>query len=267
MLLNARGAPGQEPVADGAGAGPPRPPAQRPYDVPPRLIRNWSTPYTIPKHGPKKPPDDNVVLEILIDTRGRVAHARIVKSIPFYDDIAIATVKAWIFSPALKDGKPVAVRQMTSVHFGKVIDREQVLLWDEFVAPSPSASEPVETPASPAAPAAPDPAAPQLSVELLRLDAHGADFAEWWEKLSAEVTRNWRGPRPSEGSTSDGQFEAVVERDGSVSTARIAKRSGSADFDRAGLKALFGSPLPPLPDPYPAKRARMLIRIRSQAGP
>jgi TonB family protein len=267
MLFDASGAPGQEPVADKAGAGPPRPAAQRPYDMPPRLIRDWSTPYTIPKHGPKSPPDDNVVLEILIDTRGRVAHARIVKSIPFYDDIAIATVKAWIFSPALKGGKPVAVRQMTSVHFGKVIDRERVLLWDEFVAPSPSPPEPVEAPASPAAQAASEPGAPRLRVELLGLDAQGADFAVWLEKLSADVARNWRGPRPSEGSTSDGQFEVVVERDGSVSTARIAKRSGSADFDRAGLKALFGGPLPPLPDLYPAKRARMLIRIRSQVEP
>jgi TonB family protein len=252
--------------------------AARAYDVPPKLIRNWSTPYLRPKHGPKKPPDDNVVLEILIDTRGRVTQARVVKSIPFYDDVAIATVKAWIFSPALKDEKPVTVRQLTSVHFGKVVDRGQVLLWDEFVAPSPAPSQaadapdPLPTPASPPAslpPPATQPrplaplAGPQPRMELLSVDTQGADFAGWIEKANDTVSRNWTGPKPSEAaSASEGQFEVVVERDGSVSTARIVKRSDTAAFDRAALKVLFGTVLPRLPDTYPAPRARMLVRLR-----
>jgi TonB C terminal len=77
------------------------------------------------------------------------------------------------------------------------------------------------------------------------------------------VARNWTGPKAAElTSACDGQFEILVERDGSVSTARIVKRSDSAEFDRAGLKVLFGSALPRLPDGYPAPRARMVVGLR-----
>jgi TonB family protein len=276
--------------AQDAGGGPPASaerPASAQYDVPPRLIRNWSTSYTIPKHGPKKPPDDNVVLDILIDTKGRVTQARVVKSIPFYDDQAIASVKAWLFSPAMKNGEPVAVRQLTSIHFGKVIDREQVLLWDEQVAPSPApvkaaeasvsvpvpvAKGPEAEPAAPeisvVAPAAPTPAVLSAAagdvprIELLSLETSGADFAGWLAQFGAEVARNWRGPKPADlGPACDGHFEVVVERDGSVPSGRVVKRSANAAFDRAGLKAFFDASFPPLPKAYPSPRATMLVRL------
>jgi TonB family protein len=271
--------------------GPAAPPAadERPsaqYDVPPRLIRNWATPYTIPKKGPKRPPDDNVVLEILIDAKGRVARARVVKSIAFYDDIAIRAAKAWLFSPALKDGRPVAVRQLTSIHFGKMVSREAALLWDDLVAPSPTPSRPAESSVSASDPSATEPASPPPpespsaapgpvpsasaagalaaapGIEVLELDRKGAAFAHWLGTLAAEVSRSWRGSTHADlGSPCVGQFEIVVEADGTVSAARMVRRSGDAAFDRAALKALFGSRFSPLPEPGPPGNATILVQL------
>lgn len=297
-LAQEPGSGGPPPVVDG-------PAADRPYDVPPIFLRSWATPSVIPKHGPKTPPDDNVVLEVVIDTMGRVTHPRVVKSIPFYDDQAIAHVRGWLFSPALKDGKPVAAKQLLSVHFGRMVERDSAFQWQSAVAPSPAPSraaggsvgasppaadeggrprgrteagdralmgpqlnQPSPAPAvSPVAPPATllSPArgtAPRI--EILGLDTEGADFGDWLGRFSAELVRNWHGPTPvASPSPCGGDFEVVVERDGSVSSARIVKRSENAAFDRAALKAIFDSSIAPLPGRYPGARASLVVRLSS----
>ena len=47
-------------------------------------------------------------LEVLVDERGRVADARLSRSVhPFYDGRLLAAAKRWQYRPATKDGKPV----------------------------------------------------------------------------------------------------------------------------------------------------------------
>jgi len=47
-------------------------------------------------------------LEVVIDERGRVADARLSRSVhPFYDGRLLAAAKRWRYRPATKDGKPV----------------------------------------------------------------------------------------------------------------------------------------------------------------
>ena len=48
-----------------------------------------------------------VLLEILIDSHGRVADARVLRSIPQLDAAAIAAVRQWLFRPAIRNGRPV----------------------------------------------------------------------------------------------------------------------------------------------------------------
>ena len=60
---------------------------------------------------------DGDELEILIDPSGRVVNARVVRSIPLLDAAALQTVYQWVFSPAMKDGRPVATRAMAPVTF------------------------------------------------------------------------------------------------------------------------------------------------------
>lgn len=50
-----------------------------------------------------------VEMEAIVDTNGRVAAARVVKSIPEFDQAALDAVKQWQFQPALLNGAPVSV--------------------------------------------------------------------------------------------------------------------------------------------------------------
>jgi TonB family protein len=50
-----------------------------------------------------------ITLEVLVDTGGQVAGARIMDSIPVLDPAALAAVKKWEFTPTVIDGEPRAV--------------------------------------------------------------------------------------------------------------------------------------------------------------
>ncbi|HSN67688.1 MAG TPA: energy transducer TonB [Thermoanaerobaculia bacterium] len=59
-----------------------------------------------------------VLLEVILDSSGRVCDARVVKPLhPQLDAAALAAVKQWTFAPAQKDGKPVAARYFASVEY------------------------------------------------------------------------------------------------------------------------------------------------------
>ena len=58
-----------------------------------------------------------VVLELLIDAAGRIARARVVQSVPALDAAALEAVRKWVFSPAIKQGRPVPAAAMAPVSF------------------------------------------------------------------------------------------------------------------------------------------------------
>ena len=85
------------------------------YDQGPRPIK-----ITQPKYPPEafvKKIEGTVEVEILIDITGRVSKARVVRSIPALDEAARQTVLQWIFSPAIKNGRPVATVASAPVTF------------------------------------------------------------------------------------------------------------------------------------------------------
>jgi protein TonB len=85
------------------------------YDQGPRPIK-----ITQPKYPPEafvKKIEGTVEVEILIDSTGRVAKARVVRSIPALDAAALQTVYQWVFAPAVKGGRPVATTAMAPVTF------------------------------------------------------------------------------------------------------------------------------------------------------
>lgn len=85
------------------------------YDQAPRPIKLTKPVY--PQEAFIKKIEGVVELEILIDATGRVVHARVVRSIPQLDQAAIQTVQQWVFSPAIKKGRPVATRAHAPVTF------------------------------------------------------------------------------------------------------------------------------------------------------
>jgi periplasmic protein TonB len=85
------------------------------YDEPPRPIR--ITKPVVPQDAFVKQIQGRVEVEILIDENGRVTRARITRSIPALDQAALDCVHGWIFQPARKHGRPVAVLSIADVDF------------------------------------------------------------------------------------------------------------------------------------------------------
>jgi protein TonB len=87
-------------VLGGTGTGP-----VMDYDAAPRPIKITRPQY--PQEAFVKKVEGTVVVEILIDSAGRVVRARVIQSVPMLDAAALQTVYQWIFHPAVKHGRPV----------------------------------------------------------------------------------------------------------------------------------------------------------------
>lgn len=85
------------------------------YDQPPRLLKQTKPVY--PQEAFIKKIEGVVMLEIVIGVDGRVGRARVVRSVPQLDTAALQTVKQWLFSPAIKGGRPVATIAQAPVSF------------------------------------------------------------------------------------------------------------------------------------------------------
>jgi periplasmic protein TonB len=85
------------------------------YDQPPRPIKITKPQY--PQEAFVKKIEGTVEVEILIDASGNVTRARVVRSIPALDQAALQTVYQWRFSPAIKNGHPVATIASAPVMF------------------------------------------------------------------------------------------------------------------------------------------------------
>jgi protein TonB len=85
------------------------------YDQQPRLVKQTKPVY--PQDAFVKKIEGTVMLEILIDSTGRVARARVLNSIPALDQAAIECVKQWVFTPAIKNGRPVTTVATAPINF------------------------------------------------------------------------------------------------------------------------------------------------------
>jgi protein TonB len=81
-------------------------------------------PMQIRKVNPEYPPiaqsarvQGVVILEALIDEQGKVADARVLRSIPLLDQAAIDAVRQWEYTPTLLNGAPVPVIMTVTVQF------------------------------------------------------------------------------------------------------------------------------------------------------
>jgi protein TonB len=88
-------------VLGGTGTG-----AVMDYDSPPRPLKQTRPQY--PQEAFVKKIEGTVLVEILIDSQGRVVRARVIQSVPLLDAAALQTVYQWVFQPAVKHGRPVA---------------------------------------------------------------------------------------------------------------------------------------------------------------
>jgi TonB family protein len=76
-----------------------------------RRMPRWS-----PSDGTQSRATFQGLLEIVIDERGTVESASIVRSVtPSYDEVLVQAALAWRFGPARKDGKPVRYRRVLEI--------------------------------------------------------------------------------------------------------------------------------------------------------
>jgi protein TonB len=103
------------PAGSGDGAGiAPRPVGGEIRE--PRRIQGGAPPY--PELARRAHVEGKVVLECVIDERGRVRNVRIVSGHPLLADSAAEAVGAWIYTPTTLNGQPVAVILNVTVKFG-----------------------------------------------------------------------------------------------------------------------------------------------------
>jgi protein TonB len=103
-------------------APPPPPPSQPPQPI--RLHSGMQAPVKIVDVTPQYPPlaqaahvEGVVILEAVIDTDGRVAAVKVLRSIPLLDEAALKAVRAWRFTPARLNGQTVPVVMTVTVNF------------------------------------------------------------------------------------------------------------------------------------------------------
>ena len=64
-----------------------------------------------------------VILELIIDTEGKVASATVTRSVPPFDDAALLAVNQWEYEVTRVDGKPVPVRLSVPITFTMPVPR------------------------------------------------------------------------------------------------------------------------------------------------
>jgi periplasmic protein TonB len=58
-----------------------------------------------------------VIVECLIDPRGRVREARVLRGVPLLDEAALEAVRQWVYTPTLLNGEPTPVLMTVTVTF------------------------------------------------------------------------------------------------------------------------------------------------------
>jgi TonB family protein len=64
-----------------------------------------------------------VILDIVIDGRGKVSSTSVLRSVPGLDEAAIAAARQWEYEPTKIDGKPVSVRLTVPITFSLALPR------------------------------------------------------------------------------------------------------------------------------------------------
>jgi TonB family protein len=94
----------------------------------------------------------------------------------------------------------------------------------------------------------------------LYFDPQGADFTLWVQRFKDEVYRNWILPQAAYFNfRGHVDFVFTVERNGSISSLRMERSSGTAAFDNAAQFALTSSRWDALPDDYGPPRVTMRV--------
>ncbi len=191
-----------------------------------------------------------VILDIVVDGRGKVAATSVLRSVAGLDEAAIAAARQWEYEPTKVDGKPVSVRLTVPITFSLALPR---LLRQAGV---PELRQGV----APAFPAGDTDAGGAASAEVtLEPDGRIADASllsggpPWSEALLAAL-KTWRFAPPPDDAVVSFRVEAeFVKGRGSEPSSVVLKANGLQRSDLLAERSpRRAEPPAPTPVPVPA---------------
>jgi TonB family protein len=186
-----------------------------------------------------------VILDVVVDARGKVESASIVRSVPGLDEAAIAAVRQWEYEPTKVDGQPVRVKVTVPITFSLALprlDRQTGI---------PELRQGV-TPPWPAGATGGGLATAEVTLEPDgRVGvAQVADGGPPWSDALLAALRTWRFSPPPEDETLSFRVEAEFAPAGGGQPQRVNLRA--TGLQRSDL--LAGGPVPEPPaTPAPAQ--------------
>ena len=201
---------------------------------------------------PQYPPDAQarglrgiVILELVIDTQGKVASASVTRSVPPFDDAALLAARQWEYEVTRVDGKPVPVRLSVPITFTMPVPRvsrqEGIPELVQGVNPAFPAGQ--EGPASVVAELTLEPSGQVSEIEIKSGETAFADPL-------LDALRTWRFAPDSGGDTITFRVEAEFVL--AKGTPRVALRLTGLRTSQTAAAAIEPSPAPPAaPSPEP----------------
>jgi len=192
-----------------------------------------------------------VILELVIDTSGKVASAIVTRSVPPFDDAALLAARQWEYEVTRVDGKPVPVRLSVPITFTMPVPRvsKQEGIPELVQGINPVVPAGAEQPASVVAEVTLEPTGQVTEIEVTSGETVFADAL-------MDAVRTWRFAPGSGGATIAFRVEADF----------VPGKPGRVDLRLAGLRqsetvaAASPEPAPsaapsPAPSPAVAERA------------
>jgi TonB family protein len=138
-----------------------------------------------------------VILELLIDAQGKVSSVEVVRSVPPFDEAAVAAARKWEFEPTRVDGKPVSVRWTVPITFMLKLPE---LSRQEGIPELREGATPVYPASSEESVAATVTAEITLNAEGQVVEAQLRDGESPWVEALLQAVRTWRFARDNSGA-------------------------------------------------------------------
>ena len=188
-----------------------------------------------------------VILDIVVDTQGKVESTNVVRSVPGLDEAAIAAARQWEYEPTKVDGKPVRVRITVPITFALALP--QLARQDGI----PELRQGV-SPAWPAGAGGGGLAAAEVTLEPDGRvgGARVLDGGAPWSGALLAALRTWRFAPPPDDAVLSFRVEAEF-----VSAGGSAPQQRKVTLKAAGLQrsGLLDEPAPPASAPAAAPAA------------
>jgi TonB family protein len=193
-----------------------------------------------------------VILELIIDTSGKVASATVTRSVPPFDEAALLAARQWEYEITRVDGKPVPVRLSVPITFTMPVPRvsKQEGIPELVQGVNPVVPADADQPGKVVAELTLDPSGQITEIQFMTEESV-------FEKALMDALRTWRFAPGSGGATISFRVEAdfVPGKPGRVDLRLAGLRESETTAAASPEPAATVAPPTPAPSPATAERA------------